>query len=97
MARVVRVLAVLLVAAVLLPAVAGACPLCKEATSDADMPGGGASLGVGFYYSILLMISAPFLAVGTLAFLILRSRRRARAALPNPARGVLVASREARP
>lgn len=69
-----RVAALLLLAALLLPALAAACPLCKEA--EADTPGGSASLGRGFYYSILLMIAVPWTAVGTVAFLIFRKRRR---------------------
>jgi hypothetical protein len=75
-----RVVAILILAALLLPVLASACPLCKEA--EADTPGGSASLGRGFYYSILLMIAAPWTAVGTVAFLIFRKRRRDRAALP---------------
>lgn len=71
-----RVLAVFLVLAVLLPSALVACPLCKDATSDADAPGGSAGLGRGFYYSILLMIAAPWTAVGTVALLIVRKRRR---------------------
>jgi heme/copper-type cytochrome/quinol oxidase subunit 2 len=76
----VRVAVVLVLAALLLPALLSACPLCKEA--EADTPGGSASLGRGFYYSILLMIAVPWTAVGTVAFLIFRKRRRDRAALP---------------
>lgn len=83
-----RVAAVLLLAALLLPALAAACPLCKEA--EADTPGGSASLGRGFYYSILLMIAAPWTAVGTVAFLIFRKRRRDHAALPGTAPAPLV-------
>lgn len=67
---------VVLVAALLLPVAASACPLCKDAKADTDYPGGTASLPKGFYYSILLMVSAPFLVVGGLAFRIYRSRRR---------------------
>jgi hypothetical protein len=55
--------------------------LCKDATSDADAPGGSASLGRGFFYSILLMIATPWLAVGTVAYLIFRRRRRERGTL----------------
>ena len=76
MSAVRKILLVALIAAMVLPALAGACPLCKEATSDT--PGGTASLGQGFYYSILLMVAAPFATVGTLGFLIFRARRRAR-------------------
>lgn len=75
---------ILVLAALLLPALLSACPLCKEAT--ADTPGGSASLGRGFYYSILLMIAVPWTAVGTVAFLIFRRRRRDRAAIPQSAK-----------
>lgn len=71
-------LALALAIAVLLPAVLSACPLCKDAVSDGDYPGGGASLGLGFYYSILLMVSAPFAIVGLLFYRITRARRRNR-------------------
>jgi cytochrome bd-type quinol oxidase subunit 2 len=81
MATFARVAALLVVAALLLPAVVSACPLCKEATSDADTAGGSASLGRGFFYSILLMIATPWIAVGTVAFLIFRRRRRERGEL----------------
>ncbi len=81
MSPIARVAAILVLAALLLPALAAACPLCKDATPDAETPGGSASLGRGFYYSILLMIAAPWTAVGTVAFLIFRRRRRDRAAL----------------
>lgn len=72
----VRVALVLLLAAVLLPAVAAACPNCQDAASDTDTAGGSANLGRGFYWSILLMIAAPFTVVGSCAVAILRARRR---------------------
>jgi len=71
-----RVAAVILLVVLILPAELSACPLCKEATPDGEYPGGSASLGRGFYYSILLMIAVPWTAVGTVAFLIFRRRRR---------------------
>ena len=73
------VLVLVLAAALLLPAVAGACPLCKDAKADTDYAGGTASLPNGFYYSILLMVCAPFAVVGTLAARIILARRRLRA------------------
>ncbi len=72
-----RVALVVLLVAVLLPALASACPLCKDAKSDTDYPGGTASLSSGFYYSILLMVAAPFLVVGGLILRIALARRRA--------------------
>src|SRR5438445_5248262 len=73
----VRVLLLAAVAALLLaPAPAAACPLCKDAKADTDYAGGTASLPHGFYYSILLMVSAPFLVVGGLVFRIWLARRR---------------------
>ncbi|HYB53717.1 MAG TPA: hypothetical protein VEG84_07615 [Thermoanaerobaculia bacterium] len=72
------VLAAVLIA-VLVPALLSACPLCKDAKSDTDYPGGSASLPKGFYYSILLMVSAPFAVVGGLALRIYLARRRGRA------------------
>jgi hypothetical protein len=71
----VRIVTAVLLLAMLLTAIAAACPLCKEAKSDSEYPGGGASLGRGFYYSILLMISVPFLVVATIGFRIWRNRR----------------------
>lgn len=71
-----RIGALVLLVALLAPAVAAACPSCKDAVPDGEYPGGSASLGVGFYYSILLMIAAPWTAVSTIAVLIYRKRRR---------------------
>ena len=93
----VRVFALTVVLALVLPALAAACPLCKEAASDLDAPGGSASLGLGFYYSILLMIGVPFTTVATLGFLIFRSRRRLKAARSERAADLLPASPGARP
>ena len=99
-----RILLVLILVAVGAPAVASACPLCKEAKSDTDYPGGTASLPKGFYYSILLMVSAPFAVVGGLGLKIFLARRRAAsagAALPAPSTAtppaLLPDSRGARP
>jgi heme/copper-type cytochrome/quinol oxidase subunit 2 len=62
---------------VLLPVVLSACPLCKDNLEDQAKMGGGApnELGRGFYYSILLMVSAPFLVMGVLVLKISRARR----------------------
>jgi hypothetical protein len=71
-----RIALAVLTAALLLPAVAAACPNCKDAVADGEYPGGAASLGHGFYYSILLMIAVPWTAVLTVAFLIYRKQCR---------------------
>ncbi len=70
---------------VLLPALAAACPLCKEAASDADKPG-TTCVWRGMYWSILLMVAAPFAMVGAMILAVRRARRRAHAALPRPRR-----------
>ena len=75
-----RILLVLVLAGSLAPAVASACPLCKDAKSDSDYAGGSASLPKGFYYSILLMVSAPFAVVGGLGLRIFLAHRRKLAA-----------------
>ena len=74
-------LLVVVVAAVVLPAVAAACPGCKELKSDSDYPGGAASLPKGFFYSVLLMVSAPFAVAGTFVTRVVLARRRRRRAL----------------
>jgi hypothetical protein len=80
MNRRLRVVTILALVAILLPAIVSACPLCKDA--EADTPGGTVGFGRGIYYSILLMIAVPWTAVGTIAFLIFRKRRRDHAAVP---------------
>ena len=73
MRSIVRVAAVLLLLSVLVPALAAACPLCKEATPDAP---GSTSVWRGMYWSILFMIGAPFAMVVTMIFAVRRARRR---------------------
>jgi len=80
----VRLAAIVLLLALVVPALAAACPLCKEAASDADKPG-AASVWRGMYWSILFMIGAPFAMVGTMILLIRRTRRRQPALLPRAA------------
>lgn len=70
-----KVLVVAMVALALLPALLSACPLCKDALED-KTTGVPNQLGAGFYYSILLMVSAPFLVLGALFLRIYRLRRR---------------------
>lgn len=75
-----RVAVVVLLAAILVPALASACPLCSEAASKADAS--GTSLWKGMYLSILLMLVTPFAVVGTVVVVILRARRRRLEDLP---------------
>jgi hypothetical protein len=69
-----RVAAVVLLVALIAPVLASACPLCKEASSDADKPG-TTSVWRGMYWSILMMVAAPFAMVGTMIVAIRRARR----------------------
>jgi hypothetical protein len=82
--RILPAVALVLLVVALLPALAAACPLCKEAASDADRAG-SASVWRGMYWSILFMIGAPFTMVGTMILLIRRTRRRQLALLPRAA------------
>jgi hypothetical protein len=78
-------LALGVVGALVLPALALAdCPSCKDLKSDTDYPGGTASLPKGFFYSILLMVSAPFAVAGTFVTRIVLARRRQRRGLVGP-------------
>jgi hypothetical protein len=55
---------------------AWACPTCKENLADSAQARG---LATGFYYSILLMVTAPFAMIGMLGFVAYRSVKRAQA------------------
>jgi hypothetical protein len=56
------------------PAPASACPNCKEAV--AAQPGEAARLKNGYYYSIIFMVSMPFLLLGTGTLLVVRAVKR---------------------
>jgi heme/copper-type cytochrome/quinol oxidase subunit 2 len=71
--RLLPALALLLLLTVLLPALASACPLCKEADDGASTGGG---VWRGMYWSILLMIGMPFSMLGVMVLMIVRARRR---------------------
>lgn len=79
----VRVLAVVLLLAVLVPALAAACPLCKEAASNTEQPG-QTGMWRGMYWSILLMVGMPFTMVGAMIVAVRRAKRRQEASLPRP-------------
>jgi heme/copper-type cytochrome/quinol oxidase subunit 2 len=72
-----RVAAIALLLVVVAPALASACPLCKDAIPDAP---GASSVWRGMYWSILFMVAAPFAMVGTMIVMIRRARRHAVAA-----------------
>jgi hypothetical protein len=58
---------------------AWACPFCKEALANS----GGGDLVSGFFYSILFMLSMPFLIItgmGTYMYVLVRRARAAREA-----------------
>ena len=61
---------------VVLTAVASACPTCKEGV-DASDPN-HQSLAAGFYYSILFMMSMPYILLGTLGFVAYNSVKKAK-------------------
>ena len=75
-----RFLVCALLLAVLLPVVLSGCPLCKEEVSDQ-----GPQMWRGMFWSILLMVTMPFAAAGTIVVLVLRARRRQTAMLRGPA------------
>jgi heme/copper-type cytochrome/quinol oxidase subunit 2 len=76
--RILPALALLLLLAALLPALASACPLCKEADDGAA----GTGMWRGMYWSILLMIGMPFSMFGVMVLMIVRARRRRQSGLP---------------
>lgn len=75
MPRLIRWLNVGLSSAFLWQAAAEACPACKamiaERTSSL-----GAPLAVAFYWSILVLLAAPFVLVGGLTWVLVRAARR---------------------
>ncbi len=75
--RALRTFAVAALAVIVLAVAMSACPLCKEDVADS-----GPSMWRGMYWSILLMLTMPFAAAGTVVLMILRGRRRQQAAGP---------------
>jgi hypothetical protein len=68
--------AVVLALVLLIATVAAACPTCKEGIAQNDPQ--GQSLAAGYYYSILFMMSMPYVVLGTLGSCAYYSIRRAR-------------------
>lgn len=78
-ARVIRVALVGCLAATVLavaPAVADACPTCKDAIAENDPQ--HQQMVKGYYYSILFMMSMPFVVLGTFGSLAYVSIKRSR-------------------
>lgn len=72
------------VSTLLFAGVAEACPNCKNAIAE-DAAGGGATgdMARGFYYSILFMMSMPFLLIGSFTSIMYVQVRKARRAAEN--------------
>ncbi len=69
----------------LLASVAAACPTCKEGLAQNDPQ--GRAIAAGYYYSILFMMSMPYLVLGTfasVAYYTIRRARQANAAVEGP-------------
>jgi uncharacterized membrane protein len=61
----------------LIATVAAACPTCKEGLAQNDPQ--GQALAAGYYYSILFMMSTPYIVLATFISCAYYSIRRARA------------------
>jgi uncharacterized paraquat-inducible protein A len=70
------VAAIVLVLLLLIASVAAACPTCKEGLAQNDPQ--GQALAAGYYYSILFMMSTPYILLATLGSCAYYSIRRAR-------------------
>ena len=57
---------------------ASACPTCKDGLAESDP--GTQAMAAGYFYSILFMMSMPFLIIGTFGSFAYLSVRRAREA-----------------
>ena len=68
--------AIVVVLLLLIASVAAACPTCKEGLAQNDPQ--GQALAAGYYYSILFMMSTPYIVLGTFGSFAYLSIRRAR-------------------
>src|SRR3954447_16514706 len=75
------VAAIVLALVLLIASVAAACPTCKEGLAQNDPQ--GQSLAAGYYYSILFMMTTPYLVLATFCTCAYYSIRRARQRLLN--------------
>jgi hypothetical protein len=69
------VAAIVLVLLLLIASVAAACPTCKEGLAQNDPQ--GQALAAGYYYSILFMMSTPYIVLATFGSCAYYSIRRA--------------------
>ena len=67
---------VAVLATAILANVASACPTCKEGVAANDPQ--HQSLAAGFYYSILFMMSMPYILLGTLGYVAYNSVKKAK-------------------
>jgi hypothetical protein len=74
--RSVFVVAATMAAVILTAAIASACPTCGEGLMQADPH--AQSIAAGFKYSILFMLSMPYICLGTLCSIAYYSIRRAK-------------------
>jgi hypothetical protein len=70
--------AVVVVLVLLIASVAAACPTCKEGIAQNDPH--GKALAAGYAYSVLFMMTMPYLVLGTVGSCFYISIRRARQA-----------------
>jgi uncharacterized membrane protein len=68
--------AIVLALVLLIASVAAACPTCKVGVAQNDPH--GQSLAAGYYYSILFMMSMPYIVLATFGSIAYYSIRRAR-------------------
>jgi len=74
--------AIVLALVLLIASVAAACPTCKEGLAQNDPQ--GQAIAAGYYYSILFMMSMPYIVLGTFGTIAYYSIRRARRANNDP-------------
>src|SRR5262249_38555334 len=75
------VAAVVVALVLMIASVAAACPTCKEGLAQNDPH--GQAIAAGYYYSILFMMTTPYLVLATFLTAAYYSIRRARAAKVN--------------
>jgi hypothetical protein len=74
--RALLVVCLVVLAFLVVPSIADACPTCKDAIAQNDPH--HQAMVKGYFYSILFMMSMPFIVVGTFGSMAYLSIRRAR-------------------